>query len=244
MAIAGLYKIFDHWHATGTVWIYSDPHFSDKDLAVGQSNRPADAEQIENINRKVGRKDTLIILGDVGDIEAVRKLRGYKILIMGNHDSGVSNYKRQVIKGIFDKDKYTKEQAIAEMRIKYPNWKITFDEDWAFESPFERWVVSADNMLFDEVYEGPLMISEKLILSHEPVDVPWAFNIHGHVHSRNHKNDKRHFNVCAEAIDFTPINFNQWMKQGHFSRIETIHRSTIDGATARKVKRGGKKFYV
>lgn len=192
MAIAGLYKIFDHWHAQGTVWIYSDPHFSDEELAAGQPNRPADAEQIENINRKVGRKDTLIILGDVGDIEAVRKLRGYKILIMGNHDSGRTNYEG----------------------------------------------------VFNEVYEGPLMISEKLILSHEPIDVPWAFNIHGHVHNRNHKNDKRHFNACAEAIDFSPINFNQWMKQGHFSRIETIHRSTIDSATARKAKRGGKKFYV
>ena len=192
MAIAGLYKIFDHWHAQGTVWIYSDPHFSDKDLAAGQPNRPADAEQIENINRKVGRKDTLIILGDVGDIEAVKKLRGYKILIMGNHDSGRTNYEG----------------------------------------------------VFNEVYEGPLMISEKLILSHEPVDVPWAFNIHGHVHNRNHKNDKRHFNVCAEAIDFIPINFNQWMKQGHFSRIETIHRTIINSATARKAKRGGKKFYV
>ena len=242
MAIPGLYKIFDHWHAQGTVWIYSDPHFSDKELAAGQPSRPADAEQIENINRKVGRKDTLIILGDINDIEAVRKLRGYKILIMGNHDSGVSNYKRQVVKGIFDKDKYTKEQAIAEMRIKYPNWKITFDEDWAFESPFERWVVSADNMLFDEVYEGPLMISEKLILSHEPVDIPWAFNLHGHIHNRNHKNDKRHFNVCAEAINFTPINFNQWMKAGHLSRVETIHRATIDTATERKRKRGGKKI--
>lgn len=192
MAIAGLYKIFDHWHAQGTVWIYSDPHFSDKDLAAGQFNRPSDTEQIENINRKVGRKDTLIILGDVGDIEAVKKLRGYKILIMGNHDSGRTNYEG----------------------------------------------------VFDEIYEGPLMISEKLILSHEPVDVPWAFNIHGHVHSRNHKNDKRHFNVCAEAIDFTPINFNQWMKQGHFSRIETIHRFTIDGATTRKAKRGGKKLHI
>ena len=192
MAIAGLYKIFDHWHAQGTVWIYSDPHFSDKELAAGQFNRPSDAEQVENINRKVGRKDTLIILGDIGDIEVAKKLRGYKILIMGNHDSGRTNYEG----------------------------------------------------VFNEIYEGPLMISEKLILSHEPVDVPWAFNIHGHVHSRNHKNDKRHFNVCAEAINFTPINFNQWVKQGYFSRIETIHRSTIDGATARKAKRGGKKIRV
>ena len=239
MAIAGLYKIFDHWHATGTVWLYSDPHFGDKDLAAAQPNRPDDDTQIRLINSKVGRKDTLIILGDVGDIEAARKLRGYKILIMGNHDSGASNYKRQVVKGIYDKDKYTKEQAIAEMRIKYPNWKITFSEDWAFESPFERWVVSADNMLFDEIYEGPLMISEKLILSHEPVNVPWAHNIHGHDHTG--RQTKGRTNVCAEAIKFTPVNFNQWMKAGHLSRVETIHRTTIDKATIKATKRKSKK---
>jgi calcineurin-like phosphoesterase family protein len=242
MAIAGLYKIFDHWHATGTVWIYSDPHFSDKDLAAGQPNRPADAEQIENINREVGRKDTLIILGDVGDIEAAKKLRGYKILIMGNHDSGRTNYERQIITRKFPQEIFQEDEALLEMQRIYPGCRYTISDEYDFEYDNYVWAVKADNMLFDEVYEGPLMISEKLILSHEPVDVPWAFNIHGHVHDLRHKNDKRHFNVCAEAINFTPINFNQWMKQGHFSRIETIHRSTIDTATERKRKRGGKKI--
>ena len=82
MAIAGLYKIFDHWHATGTVWLYSDPHFGDEELAAGTPGRPTDEEQIKMINAKVGRKDTLIILGDVGDVECARQLRGRKILIM------------------------------------------------------------------------------------------------------------------------------------------------------------------
>ena len=29
--IQGLYKCFDHWHADGTTWLYSDPHFGDTD---------------------------------------------------------------------------------------------------------------------------------------------------------------------------------------------------------------------
>ena len=33
--IQGLYDIFSHWHAQGTVWLYSDPHFGDKELAAG-----------------------------------------------------------------------------------------------------------------------------------------------------------------------------------------------------------------
>ena len=45
MPIAGLYKIFDHWHSEGTVYIYSDPHFNDPDLKKG-INRP-DADELE-----------------------------------------------------------------------------------------------------------------------------------------------------------------------------------------------------
>ena len=198
MAIPGLYKFCDEWHKTGTVWLYSDPHFGDPDLP----NRPSADEQVKMINAKCGKNDTLILLGDVGDLSYVPKLRArYKVLVMGNHDAGRTNYERKV------------------------------DEN------------GVDNRLFDEVYEGVLVIAEKLILSHEPVDVPWAFNIHGHVHATaGRKNDKRHFNCCADAINFTPINFNQWMKQGYLSRIETIHRQTIDSAIVRKRKRGGKKI--
>ena len=95
-------------------------------------------------------------------------------------------------------------------------------------------------MLFDEVYEGPLMIAEKLILSHEPVDVPWAYNIHGHDH-QGHKR-KNHTNVCVDVTGYQPINMNQWMKSGAMAHVETIHRDTIDKATVRKKKRGGKKI--
>ena len=74
--IAGLYKIFDHWHAQGTLWIYSDPHFNDSDLKAGIV-RPDAEELVKLINSKVGRKDTIIILGDIVDIEPVKKIRGY-----------------------------------------------------------------------------------------------------------------------------------------------------------------------
>lgn len=190
MAIAGLYKMFDHWHAEGTLWIYSDPHFDDMDLAAGLPNRPSAEEQVKMINSKVGRKDTIIFLGDIGNVEWVRKIRGYKILIMGNHDAGRTNYEP----------------------------------------------------VFNEIFEGPVMLGEKLILSHEPVDVPWAFNIHGHIHDSKHKNDKHHFNVCSDAIGYVPINMNQWVKQGYLSHVESIHRTTIDKATERKKKRGGRSF--
>ena len=189
MAIASLYECFNHWHAQGAVWLYSDPHFGDKDLAEGQVNRPDDETQIKMINSKVGKKDTLIILGDVGDIECAKRLKGYKILICGNHDAGHTTYKE----------------------------------------------------VFNEVYTGPLMIGEKLILSHEPLGCTWAYNIHGHMHQGSKKGTYS-FNCCAEAINFTPVNFNQWMKQGYLAHVDSLHRTTIDTATKRKQKRGGKKI--
>lgn len=235
--IAGLYKIFDHWHEEGTLWIYSDPHFNDPDLKKG-INRPNAEELVKLINSKCGRKDTLIILGDIVDIEPVKQIRAKrKILVMGNHDAGRTNYERQVITQLFSKDLYTKEQVLDLMKTMYPNCRYSIDEGHQFHQPFEFWKVSADNMLFDEIYEGPLMIGEKLILSHEPVDVPWAFNIHGHDHV-GHKR-KNHMNVCADVIGYTPVNMNQWMRSGAMAHVETIHRGTIDKATERKRKRGG-----
>lgn len=188
--IVQLYDKFKHWSENGTVWLYSDPHFNDAELAAGVQNRPSAEEQVKLINSKVGKKDTLIILGDIGDIEYAKMLRGYKVLVMGNHDSGASNYRD----------------------------------------------------VFDEVYEGPLFVGERILLSHEPINLPFALNIHGHVHSVKIKNTKNSFNVCSDVIGYIPVNMNQLMKSGILAGINSVHRETIDNATERKRKRNGKKL--
>lgn len=242
--IEGLYQPFQHWGASGTCHIISDTHFNDPDLIHAYADRPSAEEQVKLINTKCGRADTLIILGDVGDISYVRQLRAkYKILVMGNHDSGASNYKRQIFKQKFDKCLFQKHEALEEMKRLYPDcaYSISDSYDLLFVEDFPCWEVSADNRLFDEVYTGPVMISEKLLLSHEPINmIPWAFNIHGHVHDRRVKNNLNHFNVCADVIGYEPINFNKFMKEGHLAPIVSIHRDTIDNATARAKKRGYK----
>ena len=130
--------------------------------------------------------------------------------------------------------------AIEEMKVLYPGWKLSIHEAYEFHSPFKRWNAYADNMLFDEVYEGALIVGEKLILTHEPVEIPWLFNIHGHDHA-GHKR-ANHLNVCSDVIGWEPVNFTQFLKSGFASKIQTIHRETIDNATKRKAKRGGKKI--
>ena len=242
--LPGIYDAFQHWgEKHQTVWIYSDPHFGDDELASNIKGRPSAEEKVKKINAKCGRRDCLIILGDIGDIEYVRQLRAeHKVLIMGNHDSGATNYKRQVIKEVYDQNKYTKEQAIIEARAKFPNWKITISEGYSFNSPFMRWIVCADNLLFDEVYEGALIVGEKLILSHEPITgLTWAMNLHGHIHDKRAKADAYHINCCSDVIGYEPINLTQKLKQGIATQVASIHRQTIDKATERKTSRDTKK---
>lgn len=240
MAIAGLYSMFDHWHQEGTVWITSDPHFNDPELIAGVAHRPDTETLLRTMNSKIGRTDTWICLGDVYDPEVAKRVRAqYKILILGNHDKGAANYMRKVERRIFDIDKYTKEGALAEMRELFPNYKYKISLEYDSHAPFEFWYVIADNQLFDEVYTGPLMISEKLILSHEPIpNINWAMNVHGHVHNGRIQKDKWHYNVCCDVTGYEPINFNKWMKEGNLANIDSIHRQIIDKATERAKKRG------
>lgn len=184
--IQGLYTIFDSWHANNAVWIIGDTHFGDEELKKAYPSRPTDADLVKKINSKAGKCDTLVLLGDVGDIACVAQLRAKKkILIMGNHDLGRTNYE-----------------------------------------PY-----------FDEIYEGALFIGAKLVLSHEPINIPFAFNIHGHAHEGN-KGDSHHLNVCADACGYEPLNLNQFMKSGALASIEDIHRTTINKATKKKMGRG------
>ena len=174
--IKGLYNAFaERWYHGGSVWFYSDPHFGDEEMKYLRKNYISDDEQVKRINSKLGKNDTIIFLGDIGDTSFIKKIKGYKVLVMGNHDAGRSNYE-----------------------------------------PF-----------FNEIYEGILIIGPKIVLSHEPIDMRFCFNIHGHDHSGLYKS-ANHLNVCAELIDYTPINLTKLIKEGRFKDIEDIHRVTID----------------
>ena len=233
--ISSLYTLFqEKWVDKQAIWVYSDPHFGDKELAAGIPGRPSDEEQVKLINSKVGKKDVLIILGDCGDPAMCAKLRGYKVLIMGNHDAGRSNYEKKIISRDFPKEVFQRSEALDEMKRIYPGCQYSITEGYF---PFEYWKVSADNNLFDEIYEGPLILGEKLILSHEPLNIDWAFNLHGHTHDRRHKNDDQHLNVCSDVINYNPINLNQLLKNGLTSKVLSIHRQSIAVATKNKKRR-------
>jgi calcineurin-like phosphoesterase family protein len=192
-----------------------------------RKNYIGDEEQIKRINSKIGKYDTLVVLGDVGDIEWVRKIRGYKVLVMGNHDMGATKYKRRVMHQHYYR---SKEEALQMAKELYPPfYKVTVKE----MSHGGDWEIFADNCLFDEVYEGALMIAPNIILSHEPVNFPFAISIHGHDHSNWYQGG---INMCAEHIDYTPVPLKDLVEKGML-KAPDIHRETIDKAIDRKAKR-------
>lgn len=198
-----LYECFKHWYHGGQIFFYSDPHFGDDEMQIARkknNNFITDDEQVKRINSIVHKNDTIVFLGDIGDVEYIKKLKaGYKVLIMGNHDKGSTTYKRGMI--------------VVDSEVK-----------------------ETDNHLFDEVYEGPLMISDKILLSHEPIKFEYALNIHGHDH--NGKNDLAFlkFNVCAEKINYTPVMLKAIIESGMIKNVPNIHREVIDKAVAKKKK--------
>lgn len=178
-----LYPCFKRWSQKGSVYIIGDTHFDDSDR-VFMGYEISEEEQIKYLKKYCTKQDTLIHLGDVGNPDWLHSLPCYKVLIMGNHDSGQT-----------------------------------------------RW-------WFDEVYTGPLWISQKLVLSHEPlITQTWetaqtiAFNIHGH----DHNDTKRdfHLNLAQNVYGYIPLNLNQFIKSGELKKINDIHRATIDNAAAR-----------
>ena len=90
---------------------------------------------------------------------------------------------------------------------------------------------------FDEIYTGPLMIAEKVLLSHEPLDITWTFNIHGHDHNTHNKRDEFHLNCAANVVDYTPLSMKDIINSGVLKNIKSIHRHTIDKASEKKKQR-------
>lgn len=84
---------------------------------------------------------------------------------------------------------------------------------------------------FDEVYTGSLIIAEKIILSHEPLDINWAFNIHGHDHNKENKGDQYHLNLASNVVNYQPYSLSKIIKSGVLKNVKSIHRITIDRAS-------------
>lgn len=86
--IKTLYPCFQHWSEKGSIYLISDTHFFDNDRKLMGYNIP-ESVQLERLTSTCHKNDTLIHLGDVGSIDWMKKIKSYKVLIMGNHDQSI-----------------------------------------------------------------------------------------------------------------------------------------------------------
>lgn len=283
-----LYDCFKNWEEKGTVYLIGDTHFSDieaykltspqafkNDIPEEIIVRALDWAKVKAINSICGKKDTLVILGDVGNVDYIKELHaGRKVLVMGNHDKGASNYKRVIKRKFYMPDSVTnpvnsKEELCKKLAEENPGWNVKLkvwravdenDKPIQIPDPEICWDVTIDNKLFDEVYEGPLQINNKILLSHEPIDIPYGFNIHGHDHRFAYMNrilefydmdmNRKEFfnayvdmlrsdsinkiNLCCELWGNIPLNLNDIIKSGVLKIKPDIHRIAIDEAVNKK----------
>ena len=227
-----LYDNYKHWyHAVdpkhyGVVWVFADPHFGEKNVHWW----PEPYEIVDKINSTVGKKDTIIFLGDIGDPKYIKDIKGYKVLFTGNHDKGVSNYKKKFIATAYI-DGYLGE---------YFGWKDTKEEveEYITEYNLEHTPIKfeiKDNGLFDEVYDGPQFINKKICLSHEPIKLGFGLNIHGHTHSQCRSGSLGEwssegwatYNAVCDLHSFKPLRLDEVVNK---YKVIDLHRKTINKA--------------
>ena len=183
-----------------------------------------DEAQVKSINKVAHKCDTIIFLGDIGDTKHIAKLKaGYKVLIMGNHDKGASNYKRSFV-----------TQKLSNDSVKEIEDNLSNIEKEYLGSHLVGTLVAKveDNHLFDEVYEGNLYISDKIKLSHAAAPEAGYINLHGHDHSHNDG-----YCFAAEHINYTPVCLKKIFESGALGKTTSFRRSTVDKAIERKAKR-------
>jgi len=206
-----LYPCFNKW--VGSNWFISDTHFGDIEI---EKLRGIHAEElIKNINKKVTKNDTLIILGDVGDLEYVKQLKaGYKILITGNHDKGASNYQRKESNRLFD-EVYSGQLTIRENIVlshepaDFP-YALNIHGHDHNGTDFKKYVLKHfdTNMLREEMAKNYL----------EAIKI----------------NKLTKFNICAEWVGYIPVSLKDILKSGVLKNIDNIHRVAIDKAKEHK----------
>lgn len=122
--IESLYEPFQKWGEKGAVFCIADTHFDeDEDLRIVFPNRPSSEEMVKIINRTCGKASTILFLGDIGNLEWIKKIRGYKVMLTGNHDVGKTIYKE-----VFD-EVYGHELIISDKIILS---HVPLSIDWKF----------------------------------------------------------------------------------------------------------------
>lgn len=182
------------------IWFTSDTHFNHKNV-ISYCNRPwANVDEmneglIKNWNERVGKCDHVYVLGDFhfGSTkkckEILSRLKGYKILVKGNHDA----LAHKMIAAGFD-------QVLENEVLKLPNGERVFLSHFPFyPDAAERQAGFLAGKEIDMRYMHKRIVrreTENLVL------------LHGHVHQAWTVHNGQ-INVGVDVHDWKPLSHEQ-----------------------------------
>lgn len=189
-----------------TTFFTSDTHFGHRNI-LRLSNRPfRDIEHhnetlVENWNSVVEPDDTVIHLGDVAlgpiheSLQYIKRLNGYKILVVGNHDRNFRGGKRSA------------GMEPHEWDLEYS--RIGFHEVWM---NYSMGIGGRDINLSHFPYEGDSHDGDRY--NDYRLTDNGAPLVHGHTHSHGSpvtftKKGTLQIHVGVDAWDYTPVSEHQ-----------------------------------
>lgn len=93
----------------------------------------------------------------------------------------------------------------------------------------------------EEIYNGPLFVADRILLSHEPIFglEDFCVNIHGHRHASDYGvfGVYGHINLAADVCNYEPYSLKDLITEHKIlSGVDNYHRLTIDLATENSLK--------
>jgi len=192
------------------IWFTSDTHFGHARI-IELSNRPyrdvdeMNAKIANNWNKTVSPDDTVYHLGDVAlgplgqSLSVVKRLNGYKVLVVGNHDR------------IFLGNKPAYVQRFL------PLYENVFDDimEYGTERIFLRAGLESEGVLVSHFpYDGDHS-DEDRFKEHRPVDAGETL-LHGHTHSPTRVSRSRmgtlQLHVGVDAWGYTPVSADKLLR--------------------------------
>ena len=151
-----------------TDYVTADWHFNHRRIILFERSRFKTIEEhndyiVARYNAKVKDSDTCYVLGDVGfgDAKAltaiVKKLRGHKLLVMGNHD------------------RFTVQQALDMGFEKVFRGPIYYDENSGIGAPAGRIILSHEPVR--EAYQNPYVLNVHGHLHNSCLSLPNYYNV-------------------------------------------------------------------
>lgn len=216
----------------------SDLHLSfgtDKPMDIFRGWQNHTERLLANWNRLVADDDTVVLAGDLSwglklnetaeDFKFLKKLKGKKILLKGNHDLWWSTQRKIT--------EFLKENDIPDTQILFNNtivadgYALAGTRGWFYDNSGSKKVLMREAGRLETSIKAALETNlPVLVFLHYPpvygdyicreiLEVLQKYNIkdvyHGHIHGSGFNNAVKHFEginfhlISCDCIDFTPI---------------------------------------